>query len=322
MSNNYNDIIGIFQGDLVIKTAIELGIQDIRNNPWIIDDMFRSLVENQYLKDKYGWKEITRAREFILNNNIYFYMAHRIDKQEFPCVTITVGESREDKSLATLGDQSVIVETLSPEDINQTISFVIPPFIPTSYDKENQIIEIPTEIENYKYITQGMIVVDIATGNGAIIEKKDGINGVKIHADLSFGDKIAIVPEYQIYRARRERATSQESYNIGCHVHGDPSTLLFLHAIVKYGLYRYRESLLESSNFQLGTLTSTDMIHNNNFGVENVYSRWITLSGQVEESWVKTPHRVIESVGLGDSETEESDNILSEGIKIIGISEE
>jgi hypothetical protein len=35
---------------------------------------------------------------------------------------------------------------------------------------------------------------------------------------------------------------------------------------------------------------------------ENVYSRFITISGQVENTWVKAPKRIIESINVADND--------------------
>ncbi len=310
----FNDTIGIFPGDLIIKTAIELAIDDMRKTPWVIDDVFRVLIENPLLAKKYGAKEVARAREFILNQKIPVYLRHRVDKQDFPCVTISIGESVEDKDLATLGDLSVIVEELDPSDIGKTIKFIIPPFNPVSYDKTSGIIEVPEDIEEYLFINAGMMAVDPDTGNAFEIIEKIAPHSFRIQAGADLPKQVAVIPNFQLYKARRERAISQETYNIGCHTQGDPSTLIFLHAVVKYALFRYREGLLEANNFQLSRLRSTDLIRNDAFNIENVYSRWVILSGQVEESWIKTPMRIIESVTLSDGD---ATGELKQGLKVI-----
>jgi hypothetical protein len=300
-----SDINGIFQGDLIVKATVELSIDDMRKNPWIVEDVFSSLLENPILKLKYGLKEITRAKEFILNNNIPVYMRHRVDKMEYPCVTISIGQSQEDKELATLGDASIEFEDLSPFDIGKPIKFIIPAFQPVSYDITTGIVEVPENIEDYQFINTGMVAVDVETGNGFIVIEKAGTNGFRVAPNSAIPKgKIGIVPQYQLWRARRERAIFQEQYNIGCHVHGDPSTLIFLFGVVKYALMRYREGLLEHNNFQLSKITCTDMIKNDMMDVENVFSRWITLSGQCEESWIKAPHRFIEGFELNDPDNE------------------
>jgi len=305
--------MSIFPGDLIIKTAIELALDDLRKNPWIIEDIFKVMVTNPYLKKKYGWKEVERAKEFLLNNNIPVYMKYRLDKQEFPSISIAINNSNEDKSLATLGDLDDCVEEYTPSQIGQPISYIVPPFIPSSYDKVSGIIEVPTDVEEYKYIGEGMVVASPTSGIGFVIIEKAGNNGFRIASgsDLPSGE-LAIVPRFQTYRARRERIISQETYHIGCHTEGDPSTLLFVHSAVKYCLLRYRESLLEFNGFELSTISSTDMIKNDAFGAENIYSRFIVLSGQAVESWVKTPYRKIEAVDIIDREEK-----FERGIQVI-----
>lgn len=314
--------MAIFPGDVIIKNAIELSLEDMKKNPWVIDDVFSVFIENPMLRDKYGIKEVNRAREFILNNKIHFFMGGRMDKEEFPCVTISVGPSGEDKSLATLGDSTVDVEELDPSEIGCKISYIMSPFTPTGYDQATGVISVPEGLEGFEYVRSNMVAIDPETGQGFLISGKAGELGIQIPAgsDLK-GQKVAIVPEYQVYRARRERATSQETYNIGCHTHGDPATTLFLFAVVKYGLYRYREALLEHENFQLGTLQASDMVKNQSFESENIYSRFITLSGQCEETWLKTPYRVIEASRIVGTEEvlDEDGNPTGETREVPGI---
>lgn len=303
--------MGLFSGDVIIKTAVELAVEDILKNPWVIDDIFSEFVENPMLKQKFGQKEINRAKEFLLNNKINFYMRHRIDNMEFPAVTIAMGNSQEDKSLATLGDASVCIEDLDPCEINKPISYIVKPFNYISYDKSTGFVEISQDLEGLDCIQPQMLAIDPETGDAYIIQSID-TNGFFLEKDLNIeADQLAIIPRYQMYRARRERIISQETYNIGCHTHGDPSTLIFLYCLVKYSLLRYREGLLEFNSFQLSNIEVTDMVKNDAFGQDNVYSRFIILSGQAQEDWIKSPYRIIEKVDLVDSS-----DTLGEGIGI------
>lgn len=291
----------MWQGDVVIKTAVELILEDMRKNPWLVEDCFRALIENPYLKDRYGMKEIQNAKDFINNNDIPVYLHSRIDKQDFPCITISINSGSEAEDLATLGDLDYIVEEYKPSEIGKTIPFILKPFQPVSFNSSTGIIEVPTNMTEYKYVDRGMYAINPETGEGYEIIEKAGDNGFRVAEGAEFTDKIAVIPQYGIWRARRERIQSRYSYNIGCHVHGSPSTLIFLFDIIKYGLLRYRESLFEANGFNLSTLQFSDLLKNNAFGEENIYSRWITLKGIVEESWVKGPKRVIETIDLHDS---------------------
>ena len=144
-------------------------------------------------------------------------------------------------------------------------------------------------------------------------------NGVFIESNLNItASKMAVVPRFQFYEAKVERSFFRESYTIGCHVHGDPSTLLWLHAIVSYCLLRYKESLLEGRGFSQTSFSSSDISPNQYLstpGGENVFSRFISLSGMVENSWIKSPQRIVEAVEIAEKNTD-SESLMA-GIKII-----
>ena len=304
--------MSMFPGDAIIKQAIELAVEDLRKNPWVIEEIFSAFMENPYLQHKYGAKEVSRAKEFILNNKINFYLKLRQDNLNFPCVTISLASSTEDKSLATLADLSTCVEELDPCDIDKPIPYVIKPMAFTSYDQVTGRFYIPENTSNFDCVTKGMLIVDPKTGAGFQINAI-GSDYIQIAqgTEISFNE-IAVVPQYPFYKARKERIISQEVYNIGLHVHGDPAQLTFIYGLVKYALLRYREGLFEYNNFQLSNISSSDMIKNEAFEGDNVYSRFITLSGQAEEYWIKSPQRVIETVRIRD----ENELSLS-GIKIV-----
>jgi hypothetical protein len=305
---------GLSTTDALVKVAIELAVEDLIKYPYIIEHMYSSYFQNPILSKKYGYKEVARAKEFLLNTKINYYLKHRLGTNiEFPAVTISLSQSAEDKQLATLGDLSPEVIEYNPSEIDRPISYIIKPTQIVSYDPITGIMEIG-ENENYKFIESGMTALDPDTGNGYKIIEKAGNNGFRIQTDLTIDfEKVAIAPQFLTYRARMERIISQESYSIGCHCHGDPSLTHFLYNLVKYALLRYREGLFEQFNFQLGTISATDTIENEAFGSDNVFSRFITLSGQVEEYWVKSPFRTWETIVFDDKDGD----LKTSGIKII-----
>jgi len=283
--------------ETLIKEIIDLAVNDLKNNLWLVEDILSDFIENPILSRKFGMKEIDRCKEWLTNNKIHYFQKLRQDSEQFPCVTISMGESFEDKSLTTLGDATIDVIELDPSSISKPIAYIVKPFQVVSYNQATGIVKIPNNTDGAKYISEGQIAVDPETGNGYVILEKKSSTTFKIEPGTELDvDSLAIIPKYQMYRARREGIITQETFNIGCHVHGDPSTLLFLFAIVKYALLRYREGLLEYNNFQLSSLRFSDMIKNDAFGADNVYSRFVVLSGQVEESWLKTPYRVVEAI--------------------------
>jgi hypothetical protein len=291
--------MAIWQGDVFFRRIIELILKDIRQNPWLIDDILSDFITDPMLSGIYGQKEIQNAKKWITENEVSVFLPHRMDLEKMPCITIAIGSNSEDRSLARLSDLTHIVETLTPSQVGKVIPYIIPPFYYTSYDQATGFFEIPDSI-NLIIIEPGMAVINPDTGQGFVINKKSN-TGFFINPGTSINfNVIGIIPEYRIYKARREIATFQESVSLGCHVHGDPNALLWLHSILMYGLLRYREGVIESRNFQISNIQSTDMIRNNAFDSfgENVYSRFITITGQVENTWIKAPKSIIESINV------------------------
>jgi hypothetical protein len=308
--------MAIFQSDLSIKTAIELGIEDIRNNIWLVDDILGDAINNPYLKDKYGQKQIDACKEWLLNNQIDIYMADRNDKDRFPCVTITLGTSQEKDEMKHMADQSTETVMLLPSQINKPIPYVVKPFQIENYDMASGEVEVDQDEVDLAGMSPGMILVDPATGQGYVIIDLSPL-GFFIESGLTLTtDTFGIVPQNQFYKARVEHSFFQETYNIGCHVVGDQQALLWLHSIVLYSILRYREGLLEAQGFTQSSLSSSDLLANPNFsgpGGERAWTRYITLTGMVENSWIKSPRRIIETVAL----REKTNTGYIGGIKIL-----
>jgi len=308
--------MAIFNGDLIIKQAIELGLEDIRKNPWLLDDVMGQFTKDSRLVKAYGQKEVDACKEWFLNNRIEINLRFRQDKDQFPCITIGLGSSSEMEDMKHMADLSTEIEELMPNQIGKPIPYIVKPFVPVSYDSDRGLMVVGSDTSTRK-VREGQLIVDPATGNAYPIVSitAEGLfiaEGTELTAN-----KFAIIPKYQSYKVRREHSFFQETYSIGCHVVGEPTQLLWLHAITMYSLLRYKESLLEGREFAQATFQSTDMAPNNSFGPaggDNVFSRYINMSGMVENSWIKTPARTIEAVEVVDDQGALG---IHAGIKII-----
>jgi len=271
------------------------------------------------LSGVYGQKEIDNAKKWFAENEISIFLPHRMDLEKMPCITISIGSNIEDRSLARLGDMTPYVDEYEYSTVGKTIPYILQPFDYISYTQSTGYFLVPQNID-LTIVRTGMVVLDPNTGNGFVITNVDA-QGFFISAgtNITFTN-IGVIPHYRILRARREIATFQEKITIGCHAHGDPNALLWLYSIMMYGLLRYREGVLESRNFQLSNIETSDMIRNdafNSFG-ENVYSRFITISGQVENTWIKAPKYIIEAVNIKNTQANISGLIIkgSDGAEI------
>jgi len=288
---------GIFPGDALIRTAIELGMEDMRKNPWLIDHMLGDFVDIRYMRDKYGKKQIDACKEWFANNNIDIYMRGVRDKDRLPCISISVDSSNEKQDMKFMADQSTKTEILLPKRIDKAIPYVIAPFTPAGYDPTTGTVSVDSSV-NLLLVAPGMILVNPSNGQGFPILDL-GPQQIIIESNQIFeASKLGVLPKHIFYKARVEHTFFQETYTVGCHAHGDPQNVLWLHAIVLYSILRYRESLLESNGFAESFVNNSPLMPDEQFtgpGGEEAWKRMITLGGQVENSWIKSPKRYIEN---------------------------
>lgn len=290
--------MAIWAGDVLVKKAIQQGIQDMQNNIWLLNDVFSSLTTVSDLREEYGDSEIQNAKDWFMNNAIEVALKYRKDSDKFPLISIALGSSEEALEERSLADLSPEVDVIMPLDINKPIGYILQPFVPGAYDPTTKTLSIPDTVD-ISGVTPGMVLINPANGIGYVIEHvTNGALTLNVVGNFS-GTQFGVIPQYRFYKVRRERAFFNEVYTIGCHVHGDPAALLWLDAITSYILLRYREALLEARGFNLSYFGRSDFSPNPNFAMpETVYSRYITLRGKVENSWLKTPYRIIESIQL------------------------
>lgn len=295
--------MGLFQGDVIIRQMLELGIQDLRQQPWLLNDIFSSFITNQYLKDKYGQSQIDAAKEWITNNQVDIYMYHRADRDRLPCITIEMSSTNEKSDMKHMGDNSTEKVLLSPQYIGKPIPYIVKPFVPTGYNQSTGILSVAPTTPNLANVVPGQIVVNPANGNGYPIIGLVASGVIITPGTPLIASELGISPEFPFYKARIEHTFFQETFNIGVHVSGDPQALLWLWAITLYSLLRYKESLLEANGFAEGVFTNSNVDLNSSFttdGGERAWSRYITITGQTEHTWIKSPQRFIENVSLSN----------------------
>lgn len=293
--------MGIFQADAVIKESIELGLSDIRSNLWLLDYIMEDFTKNPYLAKKYGQNQIDSAKEWFKNNQVEVVLGYRSDKMKPPCVSIILEPQNEKEEMKHMGDASTESVILMPKDIGKPIPFVVKPFVPTGYDQDRGIVGVDPDTVGLDAVSAGMILVNPANGEGWVIQDVDG-EGIHIDENLTLdASELAVVPQFQYYQARVEHTFMQASFSVICTAHGDPQQAIWLHDIVLTCLLRYREALLEALGFSQSSISSGSLVTNQDMttpGGETVWERAISISGQIEQTFIKSPRRFIETVIL------------------------
>ncbi len=90
-----------------------------------------------------------------------------------------------------------------------------------------------------------------------------------------------------------ESVCFRESYRIGCHALGDPFVLTWLHSIVTFCLLRYKMRLLEARGFERTVLSTSPFAKDERWKVENMWTRFISITGYVRQFW---PADVVERI--------------------------
>lgn len=284
-----------------------MALEDMRQNPWLLDFVFASLPLDSETSTKYGELSRQKAKEWFLNNNISVIMAGRADDPALPAITIALVECSEAES--TLGDvDSRLTESISPRYVKATPTIIAGPFTPKAYDPTTGEVTLPDAMTTDN-IFAGQYLRDRG-GASFVITSVTGIGKFKIAAD-STGDftGATITPINRDLVAEIESLSMKETYRIGVHVGSEQAYCIYLFSVLLFCLLRYKEKLIEGRGFERTTLRADELKLVMEFAPEIVYNRNISLSGYVRQYWPKNVDVGIEGVNLGTT--------LDPGIRII-----
>ncbi len=286
---------GIYQGDIIVQSAIRAAIKDVRANPWLWKYIFPSLLTDPVTMTEYGPKLVARMIEWLIKTDFPVFVNTRLDPAKIPAITINLIDSQEvDNTLADINYQP------SARPIEPTAPAALcSPFAPTSWDSTTGVMNIPDSVWSETYIFPDMLIRD-KTGTSYRIQNVQEVGGamaLKLEpgtvADFSEAVITCKDPEQIV---ALESAQHRESYLIGCHVAGESWQLSALHSFMQFCLFRYRQSYLEARGFQVSAVTSTDFSKNQSFEMDNVWSRYISLNGKVRNCWPKAKETVIAGI--------------------------
>jgi len=283
---------GIHQSDIIIRTALTMAIADMRANPWLLDHVFASLIQDEQTAATYGEKEVKKAKDWFLSTNIPIVLDYRFDEVEKAMVSISLVESAEAEN--TLAD----VHYIPQEEVESSWPPLTASFTPTAFHPATGIMKLPTKIADSLIIVPGMLVVD-AVGRTHEITEVTAKNTIVITAGTVANFTNAVIKGKKPRLLQEiESLSFRETYRIGCHVHGEPFHLTWLHSIISFCLLRYKQALLEARGFERSTMSSTPFAKNEALGAENYWTRFINVIGYVRNYWPKALNERLQSVGV------------------------
>ena len=292
--------MAIIATDILIKSMLEAAIADYRANSWIVEDVFSGLASDPLAAPEAGWKEVKTAMNWFQRTDIPVLLQHRIgDAPKIPCISIAYQPSREMQERASLGDDG-IVEDYTSHGNGEIIAVqkITRNFTPSEYDKSEGLFTMPKGVST-EVMSSGNYVV-AKSGKAYEITRIVGTKQFNVAPGTidDFTD-CYIAPKSTVWNVHREITFLSESYQIGCHTQNDPSTTIWLWQLVFYSFLRYKEAFLEGRGFELSGLQSSALERNQQFEAENVFSKYITISGQTCGTWIKFIAPKLESVTGG-----------------------
>jgi hypothetical protein len=271
--------LGIHASDVIIRSALILGLQDLRDNPRLLDFIHAGLVQDSMTWKDQGQADADKAREWFLKTNVNIVLTPNLNEAQLPVITIGLLDSTEVTPEATLGD--VHWETSEDDPLSWPILYG--PMNPSSYKQATGVMTFREVLA----IAPGMVVTDSSGQPHEILTVIDDYSFTIAANTVADFRGATIRPEGSGSAIGLESSSFRESYRLGIHVDSEPVYLTWLHSAVVFVLLRYKQLLLEGRGFERSTLASTDFVREQQFETEMVFNRYVNVSGYVRQYWPK-----------------------------------
>lgn len=280
---------GIMQSDIIIRTALVAALQDMRDNPWLLDYVFAWMIRDDQTAAQYGQMQVMEAKRWFMKTELPIYNNLMTEPPKLPSITISLlGGGETD---VTLGDKN-------PEGEEDSVADppAIGPFVPKSWDMTSGMMVLPDDIRDNYILSPGMAMVGTDGKTRYAITEIDDDGNVTLSPNITADfSKCTVHYRLPVARIQLESVIEKEDYLIGAH--GDePSKLLILASCVKFALYRYKQQYLEGRGLEKTVFTTADVTKLQQIAPEFGYSRYFSLTGYVRQYWPKFVVPTIQSV--------------------------
>lgn len=281
---------GVFEGDVIIRTAFVEGIKDLRRNSWLLQYAFASLAQDSLTSAVYGQNSIDRAVEWFQNHEIHVIMETSPNEPKFPSITICERSGQEDG--ATTADVNYDTE----ETLDIAWPNILGPLSPTAYNPVLGKVSISSADLGTTVLIEGMVLF-LKSGQTIEIIKIDGTDLyiTPTTLPLDFTD-LYIKSARPTQGVPLESLRMSESYGVICAVQGEPSQAGYLFSVIKFIYLRYKQRFFEARGFENSKVTYTEASVDRSYQPQFVYRRGIMLSGIVHNFWPKDAYEKIQEV--------------------------
>lgn len=278
MPNQDTQITGIFQSDIVIKSAIIGGmdyLRDLARDQWVLDYVWQGLLKNPLTAKIYGQAEIDQLKQWFLSTEVDVFMTPNMNEFKVPSISITLVDSSEIE--ATIGD---VFGAEPRENIPSPISSNLSVTFNGTYNATTGVVVVPDSVDMTPFYP-GMYLVNNNGASYQILQVDDG--SVTIAAGLTPNLQNLTLQTSQdpAWVVDVTSSKFRETFRIGVFA-STAAQLLYLHSIVLCILFRYRQSLLTNYGMDRMSISSSSFDKMGDLGSELGFSRFITLSAVTE----------------------------------------
>lgn len=285
--------------DIITESLLREGLDYLKTNPALLDNIFKSLTFT-YASTKYGQAEIEKIKDWVQNGNIAIVHSFYEAEAKSPCISIQLGTDVEDQRLAHLDDfeEDSIVPITDPDELEALE--IVSNVISIDYDKPNGIIYIDDSID-LSGVYSNLIFEDADANEFTIIGGIINTPGSKqimvspnSEVNISELGTIKSSIDYRQYEVRG--VVSNVTLMLGAHTK-DALKTKYLYLLIKYMILSRKKDLI-NRNFVVSSFQGSDFTKNLQYQGDQVYTRFLTLTGKIEENWSSDEVIPIEGIDI------------------------
>jgi hypothetical protein len=282
----------VFPVDLVVHSALEAGLAELRREPWLLDYAFAGLLNDAATRRQFGAKERDAAKKWYARTDVPVLMDFELATTPPYCLSIALLD--EGESANTLADVNE-----DPIEATQAVQPALAgPFDPKGWDASTATLTLPQSVVDVVVVVPGMLVTDhegraytVVSASGSTVVLPAGT-----HADFRSATIRGTQPRLATTLCSVE---TRHSVRIGCHAAGDSYQLLWLHCIAKFVLLRGRKMQLEGRGFYQTRISSGGFSRDDRWGPGQLaWTRYVTITGNAKDYWPETQSSRPVAMGL------------------------
>lgn len=272
--------------ELIIESLIRDGIDNVRNDPKIIDDLFAQLTRNYNLR-KYGAAEITKIKALVAKEIAVTFSYHEVDAK-VPCFSIMIGSDTESAKRDHLGDYYAgETEEITDSEELQALRRVENLEI-ISYNELTGEVAV-ADSADLSEVYRNLIYVDSANNEFVITGGINNLPGQKTffiqkQAEVDFSDNNGYIKSSLDYKQFEVKGvTSDVQLILGVHSK-DALTTKWLYVLLKYFILSRKKDMIKRGLY-LAMFSGSDFNRDQEYVADHVFTRFLTISGKVDDTW-------------------------------------